>query len=70
MHGLLAPGQQTEVELQMIGATIESVGNGFIGKATIATFKAQLTESLQSLDSFDSLALVFTRLCEPVQATG
>ncbi len=59
-HGLLAPDQQTEAELQAISAMIELASDGFIGKAAIATFTVQLTESLQSLHSFDSLALVLT----------
>jgi hypothetical protein len=43
-------------------------GDGFTGKAALATFTGQLTESLQALHSFDSLAAVLTRVCEPVQA--
>jgi hypothetical protein len=46
---------------------IETSVEGFTGQAGLAAFTRQLITSLQSLHSFDSLALVLTKVCEPVQ---
>ncbi len=67
LHGLLAPNQQNEVELGALAAMIDKSVEGFTGQAGLAAFTRQLTVSLQSLHSFDSLALVLTKVCEPVQ---
>ena len=40
---------------------------GFTGQAGLAAFTRQLTASLQSLHSFESLAVLLTKVCEPVQ---
>jgi uncharacterized membrane protein YgcG len=46
---------------------IEACVEGFTGQAGLAAFTRQLIASLQSLHSFDSLALLLTKVCEPVQ---
>jgi hypothetical protein len=68
LHGLLAPNQQSETELRAVAALIEEAVAGFIGQAALATFTRQLSLSLQSLHSFDSLAIVLTKVCEPAQS--
>ena len=67
LHGLLAPNQQDEVELGALAAMIETSVEGFTGQTGLAAFTRQLITSLQSLHSFDSLALLLTKVCEPVQ---
>ena len=62
LHGLLAPNQQNEVELGALAAMIDTSVEGFTGQAGLAAFTRQLTVSLQSLHSFDSLALVLTKV--------
>ena len=67
LHGLLAPNQQTEAELKTVAAMVDTGMEGFTGPAGLAAFTRQLTASLQSLHSFESLAVLLTKVCEPVQ---
>ncbi len=47
-HGLLAPGHQTEADLQTITAMIDGARDGFSSKSALAAFTTDLTESLRS----------------------
>jgi hypothetical protein len=67
LHGLLAPNQQSETELRDLAAMLEKAVEGFIGQASLAAFTRELSVNLQALHSFDTLALVLTKVCEPVQ---
>ncbi len=67
LHGLLAPNQQDAAELVALATMIDTSVEGFTGQAGLAAFTRHLIASLQSLHSFDSLALVLTKVCEPVQ---
>ncbi len=68
LHGLLAPGRQTEQELQAAHALIDLAKVCFSNKTVLSDFTMLLSSSLLTLHSFDSLYWILTRVADPVQA--